>query len=164
MSYGKIAALSVFLMPVVGFVFWFGLVCIGFGIHDLCYGRAQPGSRWSDEVFAAWVLLMLALIVGAVIGGACPLCYLRRRIVTSNRAVWKQGHEELAQAVKDISAFRECCKIRLPKVTTKLRARYGVPNRFVGHDAGREGWNDPHRRQHAQQIAPASILRVNFAS
>ena len=100
-SYGKIAGLSVFLMPVVGFMIWFVAVCIGFGIHDSRYGRAQPGSRWSDDVFAAWVLLMLALIVGAVIGGACLLCYLRRRIVALNRVVWKHGHEELAQACQE---------------------------------------------------------------
>ena len=101
MSYGKIAALSVFLMPVVGIVLWFVLVCIGFGIHDSRYGRAQPGSRWSDDVFAAWVLLMLALIVGAVIGGACLLYYRRRRVVIANRVVWAQGHEELAQACQE---------------------------------------------------------------
>ena len=44
---------------------------------------------------------MLALIVGAVIGGACLLCYLRRRIIASNRVAWKQGHEELAQACQE---------------------------------------------------------------
>ena len=44
---------------------------------------------------------MLALIVGAVIGGACLLYWHRRGGVLANRIVWTQGHEELAQACQE---------------------------------------------------------------
>ena len=98
MNYGTIAALSMFLMPVVGFMVWFVLVCIGFRIHDSLYGRLQPGSRWPDGTLDVWFLLLLALIVAAAVGGACLLCFRRQRIVTTNRMLWKRGHEELTQA------------------------------------------------------------------
>ena len=101
MSYGKIAALSIFLMPVVGFVLWFGLVCIGLGIHDDRYGQLPRGRQWSDDTLTIWILPLLLLIAAAVVVGACLLCYRRRRIVTANRVVWTQGHQELAQACQE---------------------------------------------------------------
>ena len=101
MSLGKIAALSLFLMPVVGFVAWFVLVCVGFRVHYSLYGEVPRGHQWSDDTFALWVMLLFALMAGAVLVGAGLLWHRRWQVITHNRTVWTQGRDELVQACQD---------------------------------------------------------------